>query len=128
MESTQRSTRQRTAIRTTVEQAGRPLLAPEILERAQAEVPGLSLATVYRNLKSLVEAGELQVVQLPGENPRYEMHHGHHHHFLCRHCQRVFDIDACPGNLARLVPQGFSLEDHELTLYGRCPDCQNVGR
>lgn len=120
----QRSTRQRTAIRATVDQAGRPLLAQEILELAQREVPGLSLATVYRNLKSLVEGAELQVVQLPGENPRYEAVHGHHHHFLCRQCQRVFDIHACPGNLARLAPAGFSVEDHELTLYGRCPDCR----
>ena len=68
---------------------------------------------------------ELQVVQLPGENPRYERAgRHHHHHFQCRSCQRVFDVHACPGNLARMAPEGFSVEDHELTLYGRCADCR----
>lgn len=100
------------------------MLAQEVLERAQLEVPGMGLATIYRNLKSLVEAEELQVVQLPGENPRYErVGHSHHHHFQCRSCNRVFDVHACPGNLAKLAPEGFSVEDHELTLYGRCADC-----
>ena len=84
-----------------------------------------SRCRVYRNLKSLVENAELQVVQLPGENPRYERAgRHHHHHFQCRSCQRVFDVHACPGNLARMAPEGFSVEDHELTLYGRCADCR----
>jgi Fur family ferric uptake transcriptional regulator len=96
-----------------------------VLEQAQQEVPGIGLATIYRNLKSLVEAEELKVVQLPGENPRYErVGHSHHHHFQCRQCNRVFDVHACPGNLAKLAPEGFSVEDHELTLYGRCADCR----
>jgi Fur family ferric uptake transcriptional regulator len=63
-------------------------------------------------------------VNLPGENPRFEVvGHRHHHHFQCRQCQRVFDVHACPGDLGRLAPQGFTVEDHDLTLYGRCSDC-----
>lgn len=120
----ERSTRQRSAIRTAVDAAGRPLLAQEVLELAQQEVPGLGLATVYRNLKSLTEAEELRVVQLPGENPRYErVGHSHHHHFQCRACGKVFDVHACPGDLSKLAPPGFSVEDHEITLYGQCADC-----
>jgi Fur family ferric uptake transcriptional regulator len=64
------------------------------------------------------------MVQLPGENVRYELSaHAHHHHFQCTHCQRVFDVHACPGDLSRLAPAGFVVEDHDLTLYGRCRDC-----
>jgi Fur family ferric uptake transcriptional regulator len=55
---------------------------------------------------------------------RFEMSGGgHHHHFQCRRCQRVFEVDACPGNLAALAPAGFTVEDHDLTLYGSCRDC-----
>jgi len=87
-------------------------------------VPGLGIATVYRNLKALVEEGELQAVNLPGENPRFEVvGHQHHHHFQCRQCERVFDVHACPGDLSGMAPQGFTVEDHDLTLYGRCKDC-----
>ena len=120
----ERNTRQRSAIREAIAQADRPLLPQEVLDAAQQAVPGLGLATVYRNLKGLVEEGELQAVNLPGENSRFELAgHQHHHHFQCRQCQRVFDVHACPGDLSRLAPQGFTVEDHDLTLYGRCKEC-----
>jgi Fur family ferric uptake transcriptional regulator len=120
----ERNTRQRSAIRAAIAQANRPLLPQEVLDAAQQEVPGLGIATVYRNLKALVEEGELQAVHLPGENPRFELvGHKHHHHFQCRQCQRVFDVHGCPGNLSRLAPKGFVVEDHDLTLYGRCMSC-----
>ena len=121
----ERKTRQRMAIREALSESGRPLLPQEVLVAAQGSVPGLSLATVYRNLRSLVDDGELRSVNLPGENPRFELAHGHHHHhFPCRQCQRVFEVEACPGDLSNLTPPGFTLEDHDLTLYGRCADCK----
>jgi Fur family ferric uptake transcriptional regulator len=120
----ERNTRQRTAIREAIAQARRPLLPLEVLEAAQLGAPGLSIATVYRNLRTLLDEGELRAVQLPGENPRYELAGmAHHHHFQCLRCQRVFEVEACPGNLASLAPPGFTVEDHELTLYGHCADC-----
>ena len=68
----ERNTRQRIAIREAIEVARRPLLPQEVLDQAQSLAPGLGIATVYRNLKALVDDGTLAVVQLPGENPRYE--------------------------------------------------------
>lgn len=120
----ERNTRQRSAIRDAIAHAERPLLPQEVLAAAQEQAPGLGIATVYRNLKALVDEGELKPVNLPGENPRFELAgHRHHHHFQCTRCQRVFDVHACPGDLSRLAPQGFTVEDHDLTLYGRCKDC-----
>lgn len=120
----ERSTRQRTAIRDTLAEAGRPLLPQEILTFAHAQVPGLGIATVYRNLKALVEEGVLQPVDLPGQSTRYELaHRAHHHHFQCKACQRVFDIHACPGDLSSLAPAGFVVDAHEINLYGLCRDC-----
>ena len=126
----ERSTRQRTAIRDTLAQAGRPLLPQEILSSAHAQVPGLGIATVYRNLKALVEEGVLKPVDLPGQSTRYEVaHRAHHHHFQCRDCQRVFDIHACPGDLSSLAPAGFVVDEHEINLYGYCRDCaEKAGR
>ena len=120
----ERNTTQRAAIRQCLADAGRPLLPQEVLEAAQAQVPALGIATVYRNLKAMVDEGELRAVTLPGENPRFELAgHQHHHHFQCTQCQRVFDVHACPGDLSRLAPLGFTVDDHDLTLYGRCKDC-----
>ncbi|MFT4269314.1 MAG: transcriptional repressor [Xenophilus sp.] len=120
----QRGTRQRAAIRTAIDAAGRPLLPQEILALAQGEVAELGLATVYRNLKLLAEAEEIRVVELPGEAPRYESaQHSHHHHFQCRACQRVFDVHGCAEDFAGWAPHGFRVDGHELTLYGLCADC-----
>ena len=84
----------------------------------------MGIATVYRNIKSLVEEEVLQEVRLPGDNPRFEIAgHKHHHHFQCMQCQRVFDVHACPGDMSRLAPKGFTVENHDLTLYGHCKDC-----
>ena len=120
----ERNTRQQTAIRDAIALANRPLLAQEVLDAAQAQVPGLGIATVYRNIKSLVEEDILQEVRLPGDNPRFEIAgHKHHHHFQCTQCQRVFDVHACPGDMSHLAPAGFTIENHDLTLYGHCKDC-----
>lgn len=121
----ERSTRQRAAILTVIDKAQRPLSPQEVLAAAQVDVSALGQATVYRNLKLLLEAGEIQTVHLPGDSPRYELaRHEHHHHFQCSVCLRVFDVHACPGNLAQLAPAGFTVESHEIILYGRCKDCQ----
>lgn len=120
----ERTTRQKSAIRAAIDKAQRPLSPPEILSLAQADVPQLSLATVYRNLKQLQEAGEIAAVMLPGESARFEsVHLEHHHHFHCRKCDRVFDIPGCVSDLATSVPAGFLIDHHEITLYGTCGEC-----
>ena len=121
----ERNTRQRMAIQQCIASAGRPLGPQEILGQAQSLVPGIGLATVYRNIKSMLEAGEIAAVLLPGGGDRYEIAgHAHHHHFHCRACDRMFEVHACPGDMRKLAPTGFALESHELTLYGLCRDCR----
>lgn len=120
----ERETNQRRAIREAITRAARPLTPQEVLAEAHAEAPTLGIATVYRNVKALVEEGWLKTVELPGDPPRYELADiGHHHHFHCRKCGKVFDIEGCVGHLASMIPKGFKLESHEITFYGRCPDC-----
>lgn len=120
----ERHTRQRRAIYEAIADAGRPLLAQEVLDKAVLLVPRLSIATVYRNLRCLLDERVIESVLLPGQNPRYELaSRAHHHHFLCRQCERVFDLDACPGDLAELAPAGFQVLEHEVVLYGHCNEC-----
>jgi Fur family transcriptional regulator, ferric uptake regulator len=120
----ERNTRQRDAIRQVFAETDRPLSPQEILEAAQAYIPALGIATVYRTLKALVEEDWLSPVELPGEPQRYEMAgKGHHHHFRCHACDRVYEIDGCLSNLRCLVPQGFQIDRHEVVLYGTCNTC-----
>lgn len=120
----QRQTRQRAAIARVLREAGRPLSPQEVLDAAQRRVPRLGMATVYRTLNALVDDGEMHAIQLPGQPSRYERADlGHHHHFYCTACDRVFDIDGCALKPAFHLPAGFEVHDHEITLTGRCPQC-----
>lgn len=120
----QRKTTQREAIVQVLDGASDPLTPNEILEECNVIRPGIGIATVYRAVKALVEDGWLTTVEIPGEPNRYERaDKPHHHHFHCRECGRVFDVEGCPGNIKQLTPKGFTTESHELTLKGVCADC-----
>jgi Fur family ferric uptake transcriptional regulator len=110
-----------------VERAAGPLSVQDVLDAAQTEVPGLGIATVYRNLKTMVEEGFLTPIEIPGEPARYEpADQHHHHHFRCRICDRVFDITGCSSRIDATVPPAFQVEEHFLVLYGRCPECASA--
>ena len=124
-----RHTPQRAAVLAAISGAGRPLLPQEVLELAGSEAPGISIATVYRALKKLADEGSICAVALAGEPVRYEAAgQGHHHHFQCRECLRVYDVAGCVGDLHGMVPPGFTLEAHEVTLFGRCASCTDTPR
>ena len=119
-----RNTRQRDAVRSAFERADRPLSPEEALALAKEESAAIGIATIYRAIKGLLEEGWLTTVELVGEPPRYELSgKHHHHHFRCRACRKVFDLEGCLGNLERLVPQGFRIEDHHIILDGVCGAC-----
>ena len=119
-----RKTKQRQIIREVLEGAGRPLSASEVAKLARVEVANIGTATVYRAINKLLEDGFLVPVEIPAEPSRYEvagLHH--HHHFYCRKCKKVFDVDGCPSDFSAFTPKGFTLDADEVILYGRCEDC-----
>ena len=121
-----RNTRQRDAIERVIREAAGPLTVPEIHQRAQQEMPELGIATVYRALKQLREDHEIHPVVLPTGETRFEpAGRGHHHHFHCRVCDAVYDLETCPVQVPRgqEIEDGFIVERHELTLYGVCRKC-----
>ena len=125
MTTKKRTTVQKTEIRKAFEDAEHPITPQDAWERAREGVPKLGMATVYRTVKELLEEGDLHKVEVSGQAPHYELaDKGHHHHFACRVCSRVFDIHGCPGNMGRIVPEGFVAEYHEITVHGICAECQ----
>jgi len=106
----QRQTRQRDAIFQVIEETSGPLAVEEI----------------YRALKLMLESRQVQQVNMPSGETRYESAHlGHHDHFQCRLCHKVFDLDICPLKLktGTKLRGGFLVEGHELTISGLCAKC-----
>lgn len=123
-----RQTKQRDAILSVIQNSDGPLSVPEIHQKAGANLTSLGIATVYRTLKLLSQKHQIQPVILPSGETRYERTGmGHHEHFQCRKCEQVFDLSACPVHIppGTLLPGGFLVEDHTMTIYGLCANCQN---
>jgi Fur family ferric uptake transcriptional regulator len=122
----QRHTRQREIILSVILAAQGPLTVDEIHRRARRRLRTMGIATVYRTVKLLLEHDEIRTVILPDGQSRYESSHlKHHHHFRCRRCDRVYDLSGCMLSTAAgtTLPEGFIVEDHEVTLFGICPKC-----
>src|ERR1700679_4023994 len=88
-----RNTRQKQAIRDAFTEADRPLSPEEVLIAAQHRYATLGIATVYRNIKSLLADGWLDPISLPGQSTRYEVAgKAHHHHLHCRGGGRMYAL------------------------------------
>ncbi|MFH0731135.1 MAG: transcriptional repressor [Pseudomonadota bacterium] len=119
-----RKTSQRAAIEQTFRNQDRALGIEEILRNGREVVESLNLATVYRNLKLLVEIGWLKQIYHPSLGTLYERTgKAHHHHFHCHACNRVFELPGCALNTKEAAPKGFVVENHEVFLFGICPSC-----
>ena len=119
-----RNTRQKDAIRAAFEQADRPLSHEEALRLAQQQVDGLSIATVYRNINTLVGDGWLTRVEVPGDTTRHEIAgKAHHHHFQCNGCGKLFELQGCEVDVKPKLPRGFRTTGHEFFVYGLCNVC-----
>lgn len=120
----QRITKQRLAILKCLSDKGRPLSIDEILAYASTEIPQINLSTIYRTLKKLVEENKITLVELPGEKSCYEIiQKQHHHYFSCDGCNKIYFVNQCPQGLLEIVPKGFHLLGHSITLNGICSEC-----
>lgn len=121
-----RRTRQLETIENVLRNAGRPLAIAELHAAASESLSGVGIATIYRAVKELGDAGSIVCVTYAGQPARFEWAVARHHsHFICHTCKRVFDIDA-PEEvpLPKRRPQGFKFTGDEVVYYGYCADCR----
>jgi len=85
--------------------------------------PSLSKTTVYNSLETLEKYGVIQSITISGSERRYDFKHGMHHHFLCKNCGRIIDIDIeCP-NLGKMLECGHKVEEVHGYFKGICKNC-----
>ncbi len=84
--------------------------ADEVYARARADMPSISLATVYNCLETLVECGLVRQVHIEREPTRFCPNLTLHAHFYCRRTGAIHDIEIPPeimDALKRILPPGF---------------------
>lgn len=91
--------------------------------------PEIGRATVFRSIDKLVELKVLDRIDFEdgGHYFRVCSAAGHHHHLACTECRRVVEFEHCIAEeqIDAIAKQAnFAIDDHVLTIFGCCEDCQ----
>ena len=99
--------------------------ADEIFTEVNRKYPMTSRATVYNTLHWLKDAGMVREV-FEGGDLRFDPNTGGHHHFVCRGCGKIEDVDlGLVGDVSLCaLPGRQEIDGFEVTLRGYCADCQ----
>jgi len=91
--------------------------------RASGDTTGL--ATIYRALHALTDAGLVHQFRRDTETTYRACDPGHHDHLVCRTCGRVQErrTGGLDHQLSQLSQDGFAAEDCLIEIYGRCSTC-----
>lgn len=98
--------------------------AENIYDRISRKYPGLSFATVYSTLSKLVEAGEIQELDIDPNKKRFDPYTSVHYHFYCKTCKKVYDLGddgALPPNNKKIG--GHQIDTIQLNFKGTCKNC-----
>ncbi len=90
-----------------------------------AEMPMVSLRTVYQVLNDLAAMGELRQLDLGTGSSRFDPNVDAHHHLVCTGCGKVRDLTVeFPGvHVPPGTEQGFTVDSAEVVFRGRCDEC-----
>jgi Fur family peroxide stress response transcriptional regulator len=100
--------------------------AEALYDAVRAEIPNLSLATVYKNLEALQQLGVVRELTPLHETARFDANLDHHHHLVCTACKQVLDLydDDLDGlQLPTARAKGFRVSSIRVQVEGLCPAC-----
>jgi Fur family peroxide stress response transcriptional regulator len=123
-----RVTRQREAVYDHLRGVDHHPTAEDVYQNVKAVLPSISLATVYKSLEALVEAGLATKLVVANDSARYDARGDHHYHLRCLRSGRVEDVSTSfdPDLIAKIDPnlgpsleaRGFRVTGYRLELVG----------
>lgn len=126
-----KSTRQRSLIIDTFLASEGHASVEELWSRVRSADAKVSVATVYRTMKLLVESGLAHARNFGDGQTRYEAAIGRHHHdhLICTNCGDIIEfendrIEQLQDTIAKR--HGFKVTSHKMELYGLCKNCQRL--
>lgn len=121
-------TPQRMAILKEIEKIGHTSIE-EIYDNIKETYPSISLATIYKNLASMQEAGIIDEVRLPNQKQHYELIKEPHVHLVCEKCGSIVDVPM--NNSLKGLRESyekstnFKVKTASVAFVGLCSLCQN---
>jgi Fur family ferric uptake transcriptional regulator len=123
-------TRQREVICQVFFASGEHLSLEDVLQLAQAELPSIGYATVYRTMKLLADSGLASEHRFGQDQTRYEpaFDGEHHDHLVCSSCGSIVEfedelIERRQEAIAR--SHGFTIRSHRHVIHGLCARCSS---
>lgn len=100
--------------------------ADELYDKVKKKLSRISLATVYRNLEILSEAGLVTKIEISGRQKRFDNELHHHDHVYCLDCNRVDNIKLDRESNVEFKPEsvmGYAIDGYRIEFKGICPSC-----
>jgi Fe2+ or Zn2+ uptake regulation protein len=121
-----RFSRQRERIKELVQSTNTHPTAEWVYETLKPEIPGLSLGTVYRNLKNLADQGAIGRCDMNDGKDHFDYRTDNHYHFVCRSCGKIFDLEIPVSDILEKEVENqtrFKVSGHSTRFYGFCNRC-----
>jgi Fur family transcriptional regulator, peroxide stress response regulator len=120
-------THQRQVIYQALLDSGERHPSPEdIYEDVRKSIPSISLGTVYKNIKTFLDAGLVAEVSLHHGSLRLDPNIERHHHLVCVRCKAVADLPEDhlePLRVKHELPRGFEVQRFHVEALGLCESC-----
>ena len=127
MEKKLKNSDRRNAILSVLENTTCHPSANWIYEKVKEQYPDVGIATVYRNLKILLEQKKVFLVEVGDGLDHYDANvHIPHDHIYCNKCGAICDVESIPINdLVENLKDDVSVESYNLILFGKCKKCKH---
>lgn len=101
--------------------------SPELIyDGVRKKIPTISLATVYKNVRTFLDSGMLREVSFHHGSLRVEPNEHEHHHLVCVRCKQIADLAAdslAPVRVKDRLPRGFQVTRISVDVLGVCASC-----
>jgi len=125
-----RMTRQRQVVLEELRKVTSHPTADQLHQMVRHRLPGISIATVYRNLELLADEGQVLKLDVSGTQRRFDGTPQPHYHIRCSSCGRVDDVHM--ESVASIEERaaaacGYRVMSHTVEFTGICPECGSRG-
>lgn len=106
--------------------------SPELIyEQVREKIPSISLATVYKNIRTFIDSGVVREVSQHHGSQRLEANMEPHYHLVCSECKTILDLEQEglePVRIKHRLPPGFRIERLNVEVIGLCAGCSGKRR
>ncbi len=96
-----------------------------LYEEVKAKFSSISLATIYKNINSMINNMLLLEVKIPNQKSVFEIVKEQHSHLVCNECGEVMDVKLDTSKMIDTISHDykFQIDQSDLVFSGKCTNC-----